>query len=228
MARLVWDKRNHEAGLYRGVFYPPNGAAEAWNGLISVRESPSGADEQVRYLDGQKLSVKIPPGEFSGTIEAFTYPDALDEVKNFGLSYRTNYKLHLVYNASVEPSPFSYQQVDPGAFSWSFATKAVPVPGAKPTAHIVIDTSKTHSWTVAQIEDILYGSDLGFGRLPLPTEILDIFEANAIVKVVDHGDGTFTVTGPDEAIQMLDPTTFEITWPSAIFIDENNYTISSM
>lgn len=228
MARLVWDKRNYEAGLTRGVFYPRNGPAEAWDGLISVGESPSDADERVRYLDGRKLSLHREVEEFSGTIEAFTYPDALEDVSIFDMSYRVDNKIHLVYNVSLKPSAFAYQQIEPDSFVWGFATKAIPVPGAKSSAHLVIDASQAHLWTVAQIEDILYGSDVGDARMPSPTEIINIFEINAILKVVDHGDGTFTVTGPDEAIRMLDLTTFQITWPSAIFIDEVSYTIRSM
>jgi hypothetical protein len=65
-------------------------------------------------------------------------------------------------------------------------------------------------------------------RLPDPQEIFDIFEANSILRVVDNGDGTFTVTGPDDAITMLDDTTFEIDWPSVVVIDSNTYEISSL
>lgn len=234
MTRLVWDKRDYELGLERGVFYPQNGPGEAWNGLISVGESPSGADERARYFDGQKLPRLRNKEEFSGTIQAFTYPDSFYENvlvrkrrQSFGLSYRVGNKIHIVYNISVDPTAYNYQQNELDSFSWEFTTKPVPVPDAKPSAHLIIDTTQTYLWTVTALEEVLYGSDTKTARLPLPAEVFDIFEANALLKVVDHGDGTFTVTGPDEAIQMLDSTTFQITWPSAIFIDEVSYTLRS-
>jgi hypothetical protein len=65
-------------------------------------------------------------------------------------------------------------------------------------------------------------------RLPTPEELLGIFERTALLQVVDNGDGTFTVTGPDEAIQMLDPTTFQIAWPSAVYLDAESYSLSSL
>ena len=53
MAKLEWDKtgeRQYEVGVDHGVIYPYDSesaayaAGEAWNGLISVSESPEGAD----------------------------------------------------------------------------------------------------------------------------------------------------------------------------------------
>jgi hypothetical protein len=59
-------------------------------------------------------------------------------------------------------------------------------------------------------------------------KVLEMFESGAILRIVDHGDGTWTATGPDEAIKMLSSTMFEITWPSAIYIDTETYKISSL
>lgn len=235
MTRLSWDKRDYEAGLDRGVFYLKNATGEVWNGLTSVKESDSNTDEQVRYIDGVKTDSRRRRGEFAGTIEAFTYPDSFFEnvleqrrQQGFGLSYRTKDKIHLVYNILVGPTSFDAQQLDTQPFSWGFTTTAIPVPGARLSAHLVVDAGKAYSWTVAALEDVLYGSESGVARLPLPEEVLDIFEINSILRVIDNGDGTFTVTGPDEVIQMLDSTTFQIDWPSAVYIDAISYTLSSL
>ena len=234
MTRLIWEDRGYEAGLDRGVFYPPNGVGEAWNGLTAVRESFD-AEEQTRYIDGVKSRRARRTGEFSGTIQAFTYPDSFfDDVlvqrrpKTFGLSYRVKDKIHLVYNVLVGPTSLNAQQTDTEPFSWDFTTLAIPIPDARMSAHLIVDEDKAYSWTLAAFEDILYGSESTSPRLPLPEEVLAIFDANSILKVIDNGDGSFTVEGPDDVIRMLDATTFEIDWPSAVYIDENSYILSSL
>jgi hypothetical protein len=242
MTRLDWDKtslRQYETGVDRGVFYPQGGFGEVWNGLISVQESPSDVDAQPRYIDGVKIGNRGRLGEFAGTIEAFTYPDSFYQSvllqrrpKFFGMSYRVetgdSHKIHLVYKALLAPASREYVQRDSSIFSWEFTTRPQFIDGRQATAHLIIDTAVAYTETVAEIEEFLYGSDTEMARLPTPEELLGIFERNARLKVVDNGDGTFTVTGPDEAIQMLDPTTFQITWPSAVYIDPESYTISSL
>jgi hypothetical protein len=57
--RLAWDRageRLYETGVDRGVLYLPdnNGNyndSEAWNGLTTVTESPSGAESNKQYAD---------------------------------------------------------------------------------------------------------------------------------------------------------------------------------
>lgn len=242
MTRLVWDKvteRDYEAGLDRGVFYPLNGPGHAWNGLTSVEESPSEADTRPRYMDGQKIGAKRRKGEFSATINAFTYPmvssDGLVSASRparFNLSYRvqtaTGYKLHLVYNALAAPSQknYAYESNDP--LSWSITTRGVSGPNNMIMSHLVLESDTAYPETMAAIEAVLYGDNGHVPRMPMPNEVLQIFDDNSILVVIDNGDGSFTVTGPDEAIQMLDTTTFQITWPSAVYIDGISYTIQSL
>lgn len=241
MTKLVWDASNphaYEAGVDHGVFFPAGGVGEAWNGLVSVQESPSENEERTRYIDGARTRTRRRPGEFSGTIEAFTYPDSFYESvleprrpKPFHLSYRTqtaqSYKLHLVYNVSVTPTKYDYVQRDLSAFSWEFTTRAVAIPNAKPSAHLIIDPTMAYSSTMQDFEEVLYGGDALIPRMPSPDEVFEIFEANSIVRIIDHGDGTWTATGPDNVISMLDPTTFQIDWPSAVYVDTDTYTIQS-
>ena len=80
MSKLVWDQtgeREYETGVKNGVLYPqgesgtyPKGIA--WNGLISVTESPSGAEEQALYADDIKYAAPRSREEFGATIEAYT------------------------------------------------------------------------------------------------------------------------------------------------------------
>lgn len=238
MSRLNWDDRNYEFGLERGVLYLPNTSGVAWNGLISVDETPSEDTERVRYIDGVKTLLQRRPGEFAGKIEAFTYPSTLDSVissrgrKSFGFSYRitkpNGHLIHLVYNAIISPEGFSRNQSDVSSFVWNFTTKPMSVPTGRLSAHLIVDTAKAYSTTIADFENAIYGSDSLAARLPSPDEVLEIFEENSIVRVIDHGDGTYTVTGPDDVIQMLDATSYSIDWPSAVMIDTDIYTISSL
>lgn len=112
--------------------------------------------------------------------------------KGFGLCYRTaigndvegdsyGYKLHLVYGCKASPSEKSYSTINdsPEAinFSWEVKCTPVPVPGFKPTASLVIDTTMTTNEKMKQIEDILYGSESGEASLPLPEAVLAILGA---------------------------------------------------
>lgn len=106
--------------------------------------------------------------------------------KAFGLCYRTilgndvdnndfGYKLHLVYGAMAAPSEKAFASVNDSpeaiTFSWEITTTPVAVTGHKPTASVIIDSTKVDTSKLAALEDILYGSDSEEPRLPLPDEI---------------------------------------------------------
>lgn len=109
--------------------------------------------------------------------------------KTFGLSYRTTvgndvdsnaygYKLHLVYGALASPSEKAYATINDSpeaiTFSWEFSTTPVNVDGFKPTANIVIDSTKVKAENLANLEKILYGDTDAEARLPLPDEVAQI------------------------------------------------------
>jgi hypothetical protein len=103
----------------------------------------------------------------------------------FCLSYRTliknadgsdkGYKIHLVYNAIASPSEQSHDTINetPEAmtFSWDFTTTPVEVTGYKPTAHVVIDSTKADDELLEALETILYGETNTEPRIPLPDEL---------------------------------------------------------
>ena len=109
----------------------------------------------------------------------------------FGLSYRTligndvdgqghGYKLHLVYGAQASPSEKAYATVNDSpeavTFSWEFTTTPVNVTGYKPTASLVIDSTKVDPTDLQTLETALYGSDpSGTPKLPLPDEVIAMF-----------------------------------------------------
>lgn len=160
----------------------------------------------------------------------------------FGLSYRTlignefnsdhGYKLNIIYNALAEPSQRSYSSIgdtaDPSEFSWSVTTRPPAMTGYKRTAHIVIDSRTTSPSVLKAVEDFLYGDDLNPPRLPSLDELVNLYDTEDFsLIVVDNGDGTFSITGPDSLIQELSITTYQITGDTVVAIDEETYTISS-
>lgn len=115
--------------------------------------------------------------------------------KAFGLSYRTlvgndidgqdhGYKLHLIYGAMASPSEKAYATVNdtPEAitFSWELTTTPVPVTGLKPTANLVIDSTKATEVQMASLEALLYGDETTDGTLPSPDEVIALFTAPVV------------------------------------------------
>lgn len=106
--------------------------------------------------------------------------------KPFGLCYRTaigndtdgnehGYKLHIVYGCQASPSEKQYSTINDSpeaiTFSWEVNTTPVNVNGKKPTATLIIDSTKADKAKLTALEAILYGSESTEPRLPLPDEI---------------------------------------------------------
>jgi len=165
MAELAWDlvgEHLYETGVDHGVLYLPDVSGDyvtgfAWNGLTAVTEAPTGAEATAQYADNIKYLNLLSIEEFSGTIEAFTYPDEFGECdgtaqpepgvyvgqqprKSFGFSYRTRlgndleaeehgYKLHLVYGAKASPSEKNFNTINdsPEAVAFSWEFWTTPV-----------------------------------------------------------------------------------------------------
>lgn len=165
MSKLLWDKigeRLYETGVDRGVLFIPNSmgvynAGFAWNGLITITESPSGAEVTATYADNLKYLNLTSVENFGGTIEAYTFPKEFAQCDGtatptpgvsigqqrrhpFGLCYRTRlgndledtdhgYKLHLIYGAQAAPSEKAYASINdsPEAINFSWAVTTIPV-----------------------------------------------------------------------------------------------------
>ena len=106
--------------------------------------------------------------------------------KPFGLCYRTaigndtdgnehGYKLHIVYGCLASPSEKQYSTINDSpeaiTFSWEVSTTPVNVPGKKPAATLIIDSTKADKAKLTALEAILYGAESTEPRLPLPDEI---------------------------------------------------------
>ena len=106
--------------------------------------------------------------------------------KTFGMCYKTTlgndvegndygYKLHIIYGAKASPSEKAYATINDSpeaiTFSWEITTTPVNVAGFKPTATIVIDSTKADPTCLAALEAKLYGGDSTEAELPLPDEV---------------------------------------------------------
>lgn len=165
MTALTWDQvgeRLYETGVDRGVLYIPDASGVydtgvAWNGLVTVTESPSGAEASPQFADNVKYLNLVSAEEFGATIEAFTYPEEFGQCdgtaapapgvllgqqgrKTFGLAYRTlvgndlegtdfAYKLHLIYGALAAPSEKAYATINdsPEAITFSWEVTTTPI-----------------------------------------------------------------------------------------------------
>ena len=113
--------------------------------------------------------------------------------KTFGFCYRTEngndtlgtdygYKIHIVYGATASPSSKDYQTINdsPEAISLSWEVKTTPVEVTteingnkpKPTATLIIDSTKVDKTKLKSIEDKLYGTEAEEPTLLLPDEIV--------------------------------------------------------
>lgn len=166
MAVIKWDetgKRFYETGVEKGVLYPIGDsgtypAGVAWNGLVNVNESPSGAEGNAQYADDIKYLNLISAEEFGATIEAFTYPNEFAECdgsaelsdvngvyvgqqgrKVFGLCYTTKLgndvkgtdygdKIHLVYGCQASPSEKSYGTINDSPEAITFSWEIKTTP----------------------------------------------------------------------------------------------------
>lgn len=114
--------------------------------------------------------------------------------KTFGMAYRTEigndtdgtdhgYKIHLIYGALAAPTEKGYNTVNDSpeamTLSWELSTTPVEVAGFKPTASLVIDSTKVDKAKLAEFEKKLYGDTDTKATLLLPDEIATLFNAAA-------------------------------------------------
>lgn len=115
--------------------------------------------------------------------------------KTFGFAYRTligndtegtdyGYKIHMIYGCKASPSEKAHATVndspEAATMSWEVTTTPVNVEGHKPTANVTIDSTKVSKEALQRLEDILYGTTEQEARLPLPSELIEIFKDEAV------------------------------------------------
>jgi hypothetical protein len=91
---------------------------------------------------------------------------------------------------------------EPINFSWDFSTTPIPVAGyddLKPTSYLCVDSTKVDADALAALELKLYGSVSVDPMLPLPGEVLDLFDGTVTTVTAtnaSYNSGTHVVTIP--------------------------------
>lgn len=255
--------RTYQSGIDKGVLYLPDGSAVPWNGLTSVIENFDSERSPVYFdgmkindlvvLGDFSATMKAItyPDEFVA-LEGATrvrrgFFLADQRPRTFGLCYRTGistdlepnagYQIHILYNVTAIPSSKTYETLSESQnfteFEWNIAAIPEEVPGYRPTAHIIINSTDFDSGFLAQIEAMLYGSTTGSATLiPMP-ELVNLVKelvASTGITIVNHGDGTWTATSPNEGDitfpNLEDPDYFLINNINMILLATDLYRIS--
>lgn len=187
--------RDDEGKYGNGVVW--NGLTAVTESPSGAEPSPLYADN-IKYLNlmsteefGATVEAYTYPDEFAvcdGSAEIATGVMIGQQArKTFGLSYKTllgndldgdsyGYKLHIIYGALAAPSEKGYATVNDSpeaiTFSWELSTTPVSVTGHKPTATVVIDSTKVDETKLKALEDLLYGTEDKEASLPMPDEIV--------------------------------------------------------
>ena len=190
----------HTDGTYpKGVAW--NGLTAVTESPSGAEKTPLYADD-TKYLNlmsaeefGATIEAYTYPDEFAqcdGSAEiAEGVTIGQQARKTFGMAYKTTlgndvsnndygYKLHIIYGALASPSEKGYSTINDSpeaiTFSWEVTTTPVNVTGKKPTASLVIDSTKANPEKLTALEKILFGSTEAAARLPLPDEIATIMK----------------------------------------------------
>lgn len=166
MALLKWDpvgEHKYRIGEDKPVLFPMDVATKtwaegvAWNGLTSVTESPSGADES-KYYANNKLYLSVRGlEEFGFTLEGYQSPPEFDQCDGqaeickgvkisqqrrvpFCFAYRRwigeqdggmhdDYEIHIFYNATASPTEETAETINesPEPGTMSWECSTIPV-----------------------------------------------------------------------------------------------------
>ena len=190
-------------GAYpKGVAW--NGLTAVTESPSGAEATPLYADN-IKYLNlmsaeefGATVEAYTCPDEFAACNGEVSLADGVtvgqQALKAFGMAYQTRigndvegselgYKIHIIYNALAAPSEKAYNTINDSpeaiTFSWELTTTPVEVTGGKPTATLVIDSTKVSEAALAAIEAALYGTESEEAHLPLPDEVVSIINGAA-------------------------------------------------
>lgn len=197
-------------------------SAETWKGTIEAYTYP---DEFMACDGTQEIATGVYIGQQARQPFGFCYRnDEGDDIAG----NEDGHKLHIIYGCTASPSEQSHETIndspEPQSFSWEIDSTPVPVTGKKPTATVVIDTSKTDPAALAALEAVLYGTETSDPRLPLPDEIAEIMAAAAVTVTIDEPLSDEVAQGTTLQLVGAASDGSELTWTSS---DVNKATVDS-
>ena len=186
--------QNDEGGYNNGVVW--NGLTAVTESPSGAEETPLYADDikYVVFYSNEEFKATVEaytyPEEFEqcdGSASLGTGITVGQQARrSFGLVYKTavgndiqgqdlGYKIHIIYGCKAAPSEKAFATVNDSpeavTFSWEISTVPVNVEGLKPTATVVIDSTKCDAEHLAAIEAKLFGTESEESTLLLPDEI---------------------------------------------------------
>lgn len=201
--------------------------------------------DNIKYLNllsteefGATIEAYTYPDEFAacnGEVDLGTGVQIGQQKRNlFAMSYQTKmgtdedsesgYKIHIIYGALASPSEKAYATVNDSpeaiTFSWEITTTPLEVAGFKPTATLVIDSTKVNPDKLQEIEDALYGTNGTNSTLLTPAEVLAIITGKKVSSIAittaptktTYTEGeTFDTTGMVVTATYEDTTTKAVT-----------------
>lgn len=209
---FVYDKSANEGkgGYGKGVAW--NGITGISESPSGAESTPLYADD-IKYLNlisNEEFSASITaymyPDEFaecdgSADINSVAGVTAGQQArKRFALCYRTTvgndtennafgYKLHFIYGCLAAPSEKSYSTINdsPEAieFSWEISTTPVAVTGLKPTATVIVDSTKldeTGKTNLSKLEELIYGTESTESKMLMPDEIATVIKTGSLAN----------------------------------------------
>lgn len=191
---------DRQGGYQPGVVW--NGLTSVAENPSGAEANPVYADN-IKYLNiisaeefGATIEAYTYPDEFmecDGSAEVVAGVNIGQQArKTFALCYRTRigndvagdnlgYKIHIIYNCQAAPSGKTYSTVNESpeaiTFSWELSTTPVPVEGFRPTATVVIDSTKVSASALAAVEAVLYGNEEEDAQLPSIENLLSMLTA---------------------------------------------------
>ena len=131
-------------------------------------------------------------GEYEGVVESSNGMLVTSQSPAlFGLSWRTRigndviasfgYKIHVAALLTAIPAQRSYATMskNPDMLEFEWTINGIPsvIPGFRPTAHLIFDTSKSQPEFVTALEAILYGDETNDPYLPSLGDLVTIANA---------------------------------------------------
>ena len=195
---FVKDSTGYKAGVAW------NGVTNISESPSGAEATPLYADD-IKYLNlvsaeefGASIEAYTYPEEFAECDGSAALADGImvgqQSRKTFALAYKTSvgndtdgtaygYKLHIIYGCLAAPSEKAYATINDSpeaiTFSWEISTTPVTdMPnGLKPTATVVIDSTKVGEGVMAKIEAAIYGSENEEPKLVMPNEFATLIAA---------------------------------------------------
>jgi hypothetical protein len=253
--------RIFEAGLDRGVLYLSDGPGIPWNGLTSIVEKSDRQTSSVYYdgmkisehVSSGDFSATMKAITYP---DEFLQVEGIGKLKNgifvgsqkpqrFNLSYRTKigddidgingYKIHLLYNLLAIPSDKTYETMSSGTnpmeFEWVIVAVPEDLPGIRPTAHFIVNSTEVDPGFLDYLETLLYGNDSILPRLLPMAEMVDLINDwvtdEPQIYIIDNEDGTWSISSDPSNNVIIDEIagTFTILNANAV-IAGDAYSIS--